>query len=439
MAPFGFLKKKDSPQKEPEDAAGRIASGSGFESNPSEQIPISRAQDLLRDLELEKVRRLSVQLEPVKTAVEASLSNLAAIAKEMENEEIKLEGLEQRHRSVIENSRKTVVASLKREAATELTLPATANDAKKFRERMESLMRRFGEVSGSHSKLLNVFLKKHAARMKREFERLEEQLSITRSAVSELEQDRAPIIRCTSLLNSASQMIPSLAAMESSIADLRALASDLESQIESTRIALDALQSSDAYRRAQVSLANMSELEQKKKENENSADKLFSHISRLLTKYSYGVDKETNRLLTIMIEEPSQVFESDAGPFLILLSNVRSSLVTGNITVKDGEKMVGYLETLVNTLPSLHQRNREIAALLDGLAREDELQAASQARSLERALSDQQERLSSTRQSIELQSRQLTLKKGEVVALLAEAESVIFSLTSPKKYAIRDS
>jgi hypothetical protein len=430
VAPFGFLKKKDSPQKEPEDAAGRIASGSGFESNPSEQIPISRAQDLLRDLELEKVRRLSVQLEPVKTAVEASLSNLAAIAKEMENEEIKLEGLEQRHRSVIENSRKTVVASLKREAATELTLPATANDAKKFRERMESLMRRFGEVSGSHSKLLNVFLKKHAARMKREFERLEEQLSITRSAVSELEQDRAPIIRCTSLLNSASQMIPSLAAMESSIADLRALASDLESQIESTRIALDALQSSDAYRRAQVSLANMSELEQKK---------LFSHISRLLTKYSYGVDKETNRLLTIMIEEPSQVFESDAGPFLILLSNVRSSLVTGNITVKDGEKMVGYLETLVNTLPSLHQRNREIAALLDGLAREDELQAASQARSLERALSDQQERLSSTRQSIELQSRQLTLKKGEVVALLAEAESVIFSLTSPKKYAIRDS
>ncbi|HEY7506342.1 MAG TPA: hypothetical protein VH621_01925, partial [Nitrososphaera sp.] len=182
--PFRFFKKKES--ETPVEGLAVAAPAAGA-------LSVQQAQDLLHTIESSKVQELATRLAPIKESAAESLKIIEGLASDMENEKLKLEGLEQRFKSVAENAKRTVVSSLRREAATELPQIQSANDAKKFKEKFETMMNRFGEVSGSHSKMINAFMKKHASRMKDEFEALTKLLNETRAAISDFEQRRAPI------------------------------------------------------------------------------------------------------------------------------------------------------------------------------------------------------------------------------------------------------
>ena len=110
----------------------------------------------------------------------------------MEKEKIKLEEMEKRFGSTAENSKRTVVSALRRVSSAELPAIQTAADAKKFKDRLEATMNRFGEVSGFHSKMINYFMQKRADMMRAEFATLNDLLKETRSAFAGFEQDRAP-------------------------------------------------------------------------------------------------------------------------------------------------------------------------------------------------------------------------------------------------------
>ena len=198
MVPFGLFKKKANDKSTFEEPV--IAP-------TSETLTIKEAQDLLDGLETQRVKQLCARLGHVKNSVDQSMEYINTLAIEMEHEKIKFEDLEHRVKSVVENSKKTVVSSLKREASLQLAEPQSINDCKKFKERFENMMKRFGEVSGSHSRVLNAFMKKHSYKMKDEFEDLTKLLNETRTAMSDFDKDLAPIVKCNSVLNIDMQKI----------------------------------------------------------------------------------------------------------------------------------------------------------------------------------------------------------------------------------------
>jgi hypothetical protein len=132
---FGLFNKKEGNAPPEVPAVSAPAAGA---------LSIQQAQELLRQIESARAKELAARLMQVKESAAQSLRIIDKIAGDMEREKIKLEGLEQRFKSVVEHSRRTVVASLRREASSELPLPQSANDARKFKERFETMMKRFG-------------------------------------------------------------------------------------------------------------------------------------------------------------------------------------------------------------------------------------------------------------------------------------------------------
>jgi hypothetical protein len=179
--PFGFFKKKEKVEERTESAVT---------TPEAESLSIKEAQSLLQELEAAKVRWLASRLEPLRQAAAGVLATLGSIAEDMQKEKIKLEDLEKRYGSTVETARRTVVSALRRESSAELAPIRSSGDAKKFRERLDALLNRMGEVSGSHSKMLNYFLKKHADRMKSEFNKLEDLQKEARSIFALFEQER---------------------------------------------------------------------------------------------------------------------------------------------------------------------------------------------------------------------------------------------------------
>jgi DNA repair exonuclease SbcCD ATPase subunit len=428
VPPFGLFKKKPSDIPSAEQSVPTTPA--------TDRLTIQQAQDLLQGLESVKVKGLSASLARVKESAVESLKVIDTLAKDMDRENIKLEGMEQRLKSVVEHSKKTVVSSLKREAYLELPLPQSANDAKKFKERFENMMKRIGEVSGSHSKVLNAFMKKHSGKMKDEFEFLSKLLDETREIISEFDRNREPIIRCGNMLNTALQKISSIKLTESSAKNLEKEIEDIERELNKLESELAAISGSKEFEQASITMRNIAEAEKKQDEFHAKIKDLFSHLSRAFTKYSYGITKETEQRLKTMSDEPWEIlYEKNVVQYSSLLLEIRRSIDAGQIQLKDSDKVLQYLDTIIESLPDLQHKAQALKIEIDSF-RQLNIDIVYKFKGLEEKIVQNTEVLVRSRQDLEQQRRQAKDKKEEVEAILKEAGEILAELTG-KKYSLK--
>jgi len=428
VAPFGLFKRKERK----EDQAPEFPAVSFPQVG---KITIKESQELLQQIEQANLQWVGSQLAPIKESVSQSLRSVGQIASDMEHEKIKLEDLEQRYKSVVENSRKTIVSSLKRESAVELELPQSINDAKKFREKFEAMMNRLGEVSGSHRKMLNAFMKKHANVMKDEFEGLQRLLSRTKSIMSDFDEKRAPVVKCGSILNTATQKVASIYSVDASIESAEEQIVQIEKELDDMKIQLDAAKSSPEFSRAAAVSQKIEESRGHEKELRAQTVELFSHVTRAFTKYSYGVSKETESRLGVMSSEPWKLlYEDDLVPYLSLLGEVRKSIGSGSIQLKDSGKMIQYLDSILESLPGHQSRARSIRAELDSILREDR-STFLRAKEIEERVALRTEELAGNKLYLEQQKKQNEERRKEVDSSLSEAQEILLRL-SGKQYSI---
>jgi hypothetical protein len=421
--PFGLFKKKESEAPAERPAISAPAAGA---------LSIQQAQDLLRTIESARVQELASRLAPVKESAARSLKVIGGLANDMEREKLKLEDLEQRFKSVAENSKRTVISSLRREASTELLLPQSANDARKFKEKFEAMMNRFGEVSGSHSKMLNAFMKKQAGKMKDEFEALTKLLNETRAAMSDFELRRAPIVKCGGILNTASQKVSSIRSTEASVQGIEGEMKNTESDLYGLKGELDVLRSSPEFGQAEAAAQKAGVAARQEEQFHAELVDLFSHASRAFTKYSYGLTRETEARLQMMSDEPwKMLHESDVSPYSSLLLEIRKSIGAGKIQLKDSDRILHYLDVILNSLPELQGRAQAIKAERDSLRRSDS-GLVGRARELEEKVLQHEEELVRGRQNAEQQKRQIAEKGAELAAQLEEASAILADLVGQK-------
>ncbi|MDQ3836271.1 MAG: hypothetical protein M3270_04970 [Thermoproteota archaeon] len=427
MPPFGLFKKKTDDVSSAEESLQMPA---------GEELTIAQAQDLLERMESARVKELSVSLIEIKRSALQSLNVLDTLAEDMNRENIKLEELEQKLKSVVEHSRRAVVSSLRREASLELPNPLTANDSKKFKDRFESMMKRFGEVSGSHSKVLNAFMKKHSSKMKEEFEHLTKLLNETRAIIAEFDQNREPIITCQNLLNSALQKVSSIKVTESSGKNMETEIEKMKRELESLERQLGMLIESKQYEKASFNIHLLTEAEKKKEEFEERVRYLFSRLSRAFTRYSYGLTKETERRLRVLSDEPWQIFyEENIAPYSFILMQIRQSISGGQIQLKDSDKVLQYLDKVLQSLPELQDKARIIKSEIDSFQSID-VQIFYQVKDLEERIMQYGEGLERSRRDLEQRRRQVKEGIEEVYAILKRAGEILVQLTG-KNYSLR--
>ena len=425
MSPFGLFKKKPSNIPPTEQS---------IPVPTTDRLSIRQAQDLLESLESVKVKELCSALTRIKESAVRSLKVIDTLAKDMDRENIKLEGLELRLKSVVEHSKRTVVSSLKREASSELPFPQTANDARKFKERFENMMKRFGEVSGSHSKVLNAFMKKHSGKMKEEFEQLTKLLNETRELIADFDRDREPINRCENMLNTALQKVSSIKLADSSEKKIENDIRDIERELKRLKTELDAISGSQEYEQASISLQKVADAKKKQEEFHAKIKDLFSHLSRAFTKYSYGITKETERRLKTLSDQPWEIlYEDDVSPYSSLLQEIRKSIISGQIQLKDSDKVLQYSDIILKSLSDLQRTAQTIQTEIDSF-REVNAEVVYKVKGLEHQITQHSEGLARSRLELEQQMRHLKDKTQEVNTILNQAGEILAELTGRKYY-----
>lgn len=428
--PFRLFKKKDDVVEEKKDIDSRNQL-----RNTTNSLTVSDALILLQNIESERIKSLANDLSPIKESVVKSLRSVERVANNLDIEDIKLE--EARFKSIVENSKRTVVSSLRREASSDIPGLQSIHEVKKFEEKLESIIDRFGEVSGSHSRVMNVFMKKYAGKLKGEFETLSSLLKQTKSVMSEFEEENSVTVKSIDLLNIYSQKITAKKANEDKIEDTNREIETLKYDLRELKSQLSRVENSTQFKESYRNLEQIGVLEKEKQEFQRKVSDLYSHVSRAFTKYSYGMTKDTLGRLKVLTEEPWRIFEdAEVSSYASLLIEIQKAVKSGKIKLKDSERIMNYMEIILKSLPEHHDEIRIINLKLNVL-RENKNGAAVVNRSeeLKNDIRNCKNRLGDLEQLVDQLKKQLTENNSECEHLVKQIDDYILQITG-KKYFV---
>jgi hypothetical protein len=299
---------------------------------------------------------LSANLDPIRISVLDCLHRLRKGADELEAQEINAEN--PKFESLINTSKKILITSIRKESYIETSEIKNYEHAVKFKNNLELLINRFGEVGDSHNRILNEFMGKKINKLKGEFDNLSSLLKEVNKILSTKQSDIDRCIACQKDLLLLKEKKSERECKQSRLLELRQERETIDKNIEASKSEYEAFQKSREFLEAS-NILNM--INDKKNEirlfEKDIIDKV-SNLSRPITKFSYQASKETQRKLAIILNEPPEIFNDNQ--YLELFNELRKQIVKKSIQIKDPEKTIHQVDEIVKSLPSLTSNLRKL-------------------------------------------------------------------------------
>ncbi|MBA3750452.1 MAG: hypothetical protein H0X03_06090 [Nitrosopumilus sp.] len=356
MSPFNFFKRKE---KDISKIANNISKKSKSSHQSDNIISINFALEEIKKKETIVIKNHLDKLRKICEGTKQSYEIINNIADNIELEEINVE--EEKLTPLINNTKKIIVKSLKRESSNILHIPETFDELTKFKEAIISSINRFGEVTSSHNKVINTFMKKHANSLRSELKKITENSEKINKGYNDILEDKETIDECRNnlldVLKKRTESKNNYSIMDSIDQNIK----EIENQNYLKAKELEQLRSLPSYSESLDHLKEIEELENNKEKLIDNILEISNQISKAAHKYSYGTSKGTKEIINITIKEPIRIIDDvNTLPYLEFLKNLKESINKNNILLKDSNKVLSYCDKMIETLPKFRDETKEI-------------------------------------------------------------------------------
>ncbi|HJR84537.1 MAG TPA: hypothetical protein VJ772_04105 [Nitrososphaeraceae archaeon] len=320
--------------------------------NQTNSIQSVTDRELLEIIEREKKlleSDLISDLEPTRRAVLGCLDRLRSDADDLEVQDIRVE--DPKFKSLINTSKKILIASIKKESLIESSEINDYEDAIKFKDNLELLINRFGQVGDSHNRILNEFMRKQINKLKNEFDDLSSLLKEVTKIMSVKESEINKSIDCRDDLVLFMEKVKESKDKKERLSELTEESTVIDKNIEASKREYDDFQRSQEFLNTTNILDKINDKKNEIKMFENNLISMVSNLSRPVTKFSYLASKETQKRLEILQNEPLEIFD-DASQFKQLFGELRKRVADKSIQIKDPEKTIHQIDEIVDSFPS---------------------------------------------------------------------------------------
>jgi hypothetical protein len=256
-----------------------------------------------------------------------------------------------------------LITSIKKESFIETSEIKNYEDAIKFKNNLELLINRFGQVGDSHNRILNEFMRKQVNKLKNDFDNLSSLLKEVTKLLSKKESEINKCIACKEDLFLLKEKLSEIKDKQDRLSELMEERQTIEKNIEAGNIEYQYFQKSEEF----LNTANILEKINEKKNEIGIFEKNMvyrvSNLSRPITKFSYLASKETQRRLATILNEPLEIFD-DSYQYMQLFSELKKQVAEGTIKIKDPEKIVHQIDEIIDSLPSLSSDLKKLKAEL---------------------------------------------------------------------------
>jgi hypothetical protein len=339
----------------------------GDDKKVSDQVRTISNNDLSQIVEKEKKvleKDLIASLEPTRKLVLQCLEHLRKSADELEEQEIRVENPQ--FESLINTSKRILITSIKKESLIESTEIKNYEDAVKFKNNLELLINRFGQVGDSHNRILNEFMRKQLNKLKSEFDNLSSLLKDVSKIISIKENEINTCIRCKGDLDLLSEKMSERKTKQVLLSELREEREIIDKDIKEGKRKYEDFQKSEEFLKTSEMLGKIDKKKNEIAIVEKNMINMFSNLSRPITKFSYLASKETQGMLGTIQNHPLEIFD-DISQYLRLFSELKKQVGDKSIQIKDPEKTIHLIDEIVDSLPPLSPKLKRLKEELNQL------------------------------------------------------------------------
>ncbi len=412
MSPFSFFKKKD---KDISKFDKHISNKSKSTHRSDDTITTDFALDELNKKENDIIKNRLEKLKNICGEIKHSYKIINNIANNIEMEEINVE--EEKLAPLIKNTKNIIVKSLKRESSNMLEIPKTFEDFIKFKETIISSINRFGEVTSSHSTVINTFMKKHANQLRSELKKITENSEIIDEFHNDILKNKEVIDECKNKLIDINKKRIEIDSNNSIIESIDLNIEEKENENKEKEKEIKQLQALPSYGK---SIDDLKEIEKFEKEKDMSIQnfmEISAQLSKATLKYSYGTSKRTKEIVNTIIKEPEKIInDEDISPYLEFLNNLKESINTNKIVLKDSGKVMQYCDKLIDTLPKFKIKLKGIESDLRHLKDYTKNSTIEEVKKIEELIKENNKTIYSERLRREEFSKQKSTRRGKIRA-----------------------
>ncbi|MDE2590253.1 MAG: hypothetical protein KGL95_11405, partial [Patescibacteria group bacterium] len=326
------------------------------ESSPAQQQREASLHDIpqiIKEIEAPRISNILQGAQQLKTRIESNQNNIHELILHLESDDLKLDDVDKNLKMIGKRGKDAVVSTIKKETKTKLTNVTKYDDVVYLNNEVNQTLKRMGDVLGLHTRVMHVFARKYADKLKDEIGDLAQNRNALQRLIGEQEEFKVNsnfILEAIKKIQELELEKKQKAHRLNEVTRERREATDVISRLEQESIKLKSSPEYDQFLEVRKKIDSLSH---EKYEIRDTIAAQFSKISRPLNKYSYvsSFDKPMKKLMEELIADPYQVMSAENKESIIeILQAATKSVVAGNVSVKDSDKSVEVIEETIERL-----------------------------------------------------------------------------------------
>ncbi len=355
---FGWGKKKKSLE---------------YETTIQEEKEIKLDEINSKVEEIQNLRKKTIVAESktFREKIEYKLYQISKIIKELERDNLNVDDIDKHLEILVVRGKRQVIDAIKKEDSEKLPDIKSYEDVLALTELVTRKLKRMGDALGRQSRVIHIFAKRYAGKLKRNLEVLNSDRSELQSLVDNYKKLNDDASEISKKIIKYHESKNKLATNDKRITDTKNSIEEFEKKIEDTKNSISELKSGEEYLKyieTQKKLESLST-----KPIQSKIDSQFTKISRPLSRYEYGssLDKPQRVLMEKLIANPFNVLSLENKEDIIkILSSVRKGVESGSISVKDLEKSLSSIDETIEMLDGFVKEKSGFAEKKGSLQRE---------------------------------------------------------------------
>ena len=322
-------------------------------SSEQKNISIPAIKPVIEDIQSIHTKTIIAEAKIFRKKIEDQLGEIKKIIKELEHDNLNVDDIDKHLEMIVVRGKKQVIDIIKKEIAENLPDLKSFDDVKSLNELVEQLLKRIGDVLGRQSRVIHIFAKKYASKLKDNLAVLNSERAKLQTLIDKHSKMNEDITIISEKIQSYIESKQFLAESNTRVSELQKSIEQLNKTKESAKQTISALKSGNEYSKYLESQKKLDSLSSEKNQIKNFINVQFTKISRPLSRYEYvsSLDKPQKILLEKLVANPFDVLTlENKDDFIKILSSVRKGIEGGSISVKDFEKSLASIDETIEGL-----------------------------------------------------------------------------------------
>ena len=341
---FGWKKKK-TPNQE-----------SGQSVSIGKEISFSDIPKLLDEIKSLRTKTIISETKSFRKNMENQREAILKISNELERDNLNVDDIDKHLQILVVRGKKLVISTIQREASDKFPEVTSFNDISSLNSKLSQMLKRVGDVLGRQSRVIHIFAKKYASKLKEHLAILNSEKENLQRFITNydiLENEISLIFEKIESYNNSLKLVEET---KTRLAELKNSVQHYEQTIESTNQNIENLKLSKEYTKFLEIKKEIESLSSQESQIKNQIDLQFTKISRPLSKYEYisSLEKPEKKLLEGLVNNPFIVLsKANKENIVKILYAVRRGVESGSVSVKDSEKSVSQIDETIGVLDNL--------------------------------------------------------------------------------------